>query len=188
MTCHWKGFLILLFLPLESISLNKKPCAWWCPPNPPCVNTDACRCIPGFSSASEDSFTSPLKSCHDINKCGPSWKVSCGIYVDCQNFNNTQRQCKGNRTLSQKEFENECTTKTFELNLLLLKTMNTAVQNLKTSIITRCARWCPPNSKCVDANTCRCIPGFTSSTGEVITSRSETCDDALLLLQQSPES
>uniref|UniRef100_A0A3Q1LKK6 Adhesion G protein-coupled receptor E2 n=1 Tax=Bos taurus TaxID=9913 RepID=A0A3Q1LKK6_BOVIN len=44
------------------------------------------------------------------------------------------------------------------------------------SIITRCAQWCPPNSKCVDANTCRCIPGFTSSTGKVITSRSETCD------------
>ena len=49
----------------------------------------------------------------DINKCGPSWKVSCGIYVDCQNFNNTQRQCRGNRTLSQKEFEDECTKKTF---------------------------------------------------------------------------
>ncbi|XP_010853499.1 PREDICTED: EGF-like module-containing mucin-like hormone receptor-like 2 [Bison bison bison] len=160
------GFLILLFLPLESTSLNKKPCAWWCTPNPPCVNTDACLCIPGFSSASEDSFTSPLKSCHDINKCGPSWKVSYGIYVDCQNFNNTQHECRGKRTLSQKEFENECTTKMFELELLLLETMNTAVQNLKTSIITRCAQWCPPNSKCVDANTCRCIPGFTSSTGE----------------------
>ncbi|XP_027404387.1 adhesion G protein-coupled receptor E2-like [Bos indicus x Bos taurus] len=153
------GFLILLFLPLESTSLNKKPCAWWCPPNPPCVNTDACRCIPGFSSASEDSFTSPLKSCHDINKCGPSWNVSYGIYADCQNFNNTQLHCRGKRTLSEEEFENECTTKMF------------------ASIITRCAQWCPPNSKCVDANTCRCIPGFTSSTGKVITSRSETCDD-----------
>ncbi|XP_040097581.1 adhesion G protein-coupled receptor E2 [Oryx dammah] len=137
------GFLILLFLPLESTSLNKKPCAWWCPPNPPCVNTDACRCIPGFSSASEDSFTSPLKRCHDINKCGPSWKVSSGIYVDCQNFNNTQRQCRGNRTLSQKEFENECTKKTFELNLLLLKTMNTAVQNLKKISI---HTWTAPSS------------------------------------------
>ncbi|XDB52664.1 hypothetical protein ABFV05_006280 [Capra hircus] len=52
---------------------------------------------------------------NNINKCGPSWKVSSGIYVDCQNFNNTQRQCKGNRTLSQKEFENECTKKTFDL-------------------------------------------------------------------------
>ena len=49
----------------------------------------------------------------DINKCGPSWKVSSGIYVDCQTFNNTQRQCRGNRTLSQKAFENECTKKTF---------------------------------------------------------------------------
>ncbi|KAM7241794.1 hypothetical protein CapIbe_006265, partial [Capra ibex] len=42
----------------------EEACAWWCPPNPPCVNTDACHCIPGFSSASEDSFTSPLKSHH----------------------------------------------------------------------------------------------------------------------------
>ncbi|XP_044804174.1 adhesion G protein-coupled receptor E2 [Bubalus bubalis] len=182
------GFLILLFLPLESTSLNKKPCAWWCPPNPPCVNTDACRCIPGFSSVSEDSFTSPLKSCHDINKCGPSWNVSFGIYVDCQNFNNTEGRCRGIITLSQKEFEDECTKKMFELNLLLLKTKNTAVQNLKTSITTRCARWCPPNSKCVDANTCRCIPGFTSSTGEVITSRSETCDEISIHTWTAPSS
>ncbi|XP_065788114.1 adhesion G protein-coupled receptor E2-like [Muntiacus reevesi] len=181
------GFLILLFLPSEATSLNKKPCAWWCPPNPPCVNTDACRCIPGFSSASEDSSTSPL-GCHDINKCGPSWNVSCGIYVDCQNFNNTRRQCRGIRTLSQKEFENECTKKTRELNLLLLNTMKTAVQKLKHSIKTRCARWCPPNSKCVDANTCRCIPGFTSSTGEVITSHSETCDEISIHTWTAPSS
>ncbi|XP_070648744.1 adhesion G protein-coupled receptor E2-like isoform X4 [Bos indicus] len=137
------GFLILLFLPLESTSLNKKPCAWWCPPNPPCVNTDACRCIPGFSSASEDSFTSPLKSCHDINKCGPSWNVSYGIYADCQNFNNTQLHCRGKRTLSEEEFENECTTKMFELELLLLETMNTAVQNLKKISI---HTWTAPSS------------------------------------------
>ncbi|XP_043768443.1 adhesion G protein-coupled receptor E2-like [Cervus elaphus] len=146
------GFLILLILPSESTSLNMKPCAWWCDQNPPCVNTDACRCIPGFSSASEDSFTSPLKSCHDINKCGPSWKVSCGIYVDCQNFNNTWRQCRGNRTLSQKEFENECTNKTLELNLLLLKTMKNAVQKLKKISI---HTWTAPSS--INSSTLSCF-------------------------------
>ncbi|XP_061006007.1 adhesion G protein-coupled receptor E2-like isoform X2 [Dama dama] len=145
-------FLILLILPSESTSLNKKPCAWWCDPNPPCVNTDACRCIPGFSSASEDSSTSPLKSCHDINKCGPSWKVSCGIYVDCQNFNNTWRQCRRNRTLSQKEFENECTNKTLELNLLLLKTMKNAVQKLKKISI---HTWTAPSS--INSSTLSCF-------------------------------
>ncbi|XDA76333.1 hypothetical protein R6Z07M_006447 [Ovis aries] len=80
---------------------EEEACAWWCPPNPPCVNTDACHCIAGFSSASEDSFTNPLKSRHDINKCGPSWKLSCGICIDCQNLNKSYHQCKGNRSLSQ---------------------------------------------------------------------------------------
>ncbi|XP_043767118.1 adhesion G protein-coupled receptor E2-like [Cervus elaphus] len=179
------GFLILLFLPSESTSLNMKPCAWWCPPNPPCVNTDACPCIPGFSSASEDSFTSPLKSCHDINKCGSSWNMSYEIYVDCEN---STLRCRGIRTLPQKEFENECTKKMSELELLLLETMNTTAQKLKTSITTRCAQWCPPNSKCIDANTCRCIPGFTSSTGEIITSHSETCDEISIHTWTAPSS
>ena len=49
----------------------------------------------------------------DINKCGPSWNVSFGIYVDCQNFNNTEGRCRGIITLSQKEFEDECTKKMF---------------------------------------------------------------------------
>ncbi|XP_061006018.1 adhesion G protein-coupled receptor E2-like isoform X4 [Dama dama] len=160
-------------------------CAWWCDPNPPCINIDACRCIPGFSSATEDSSTSPLKSCHDINKCESSWNESYEIYEDCQN--NTV-QCIGITTLSQKEFENECTKKMTELELLLLETINTAAQKLKTSITTSCAQWCPPNSKCVDANTCRCIPGFTSSTGEVITSHSETCDEISIHTWTAPSS
>ncbi|KAM9242404.1 adhesion G protein-coupled receptor E5 isoform 6-T6 [Dugong dugon] len=39
-----------------------------------------------------------------------------------------------------------------------------------------CALWCPPNSKCDSATTCRCDPGF-SSFGEIITSPTEFCDD-----------
>nr|XP_045718820.1 adhesion G protein-coupled receptor E5 [Mirounga angustirostris] len=40
-----------------------------------------------------------------------------------------------------------------------------------------CARWCPPKSTCVNATTCRCSPGFISSSGEMFTSRLESCDD-----------
>ncbi|KAB0364645.1 hypothetical protein FD754_008801, partial [Muntiacus muntjak] len=136
----------------------------------------------------------------NINKCGPSWNVSCGIYVDCQNFNNTRRQCRGIRTLSQKEFENECTKKMRvtdpsrglrnrgKVLIPLFQVKYKSPRNVaENSIKTRCARWCPPNSKCVDANTCRCIPGFTSSTGEVITSHSETCDGRCLNVQLEVE-
>nr|XP_013012353.1 CD97 antigen isoform X2 [Cavia porcellus] len=37
-----------------------------------------------------------------------------------------------------------------------------------------CARWCPVNSICIDANSCRCNSGFTP---ENITSVLESCDD-----------
>ncbi|XP_044903112.1 adhesion G protein-coupled receptor E2 isoform X2 [Felis catus] len=40
-----------------------------------------------------------------------------------------------------------------------------------------CARWCPLNSRCVNATACRCSPGFTSSSGDVFTNRLENCDD-----------
>ncbi|XP_069858260.1 adhesion G protein-coupled receptor E2-like isoform X3 [Dipodomys merriami] len=39
-----------------------------------------------------------------------------------------------------------------------------------------CARWCPPNSKCLSADTCRCDAGF-SSVEELITSPDGSCDD-----------
>ncbi|XP_015106708.2 adhesion G protein-coupled receptor E5 isoform X8 [Vicugna pacos] len=43
---------------------------------------------------------------------------------------------------------------------------------------TACARWCPPNSSCVDGTSCRCLPGFSSSSGsEIFTSLLESCDD-----------
>ncbi|KAK2490104.1 LOW QUALITY PROTEIN: hypothetical protein MC885_014110, partial [Smutsia gigantea] len=60
-------------------------CARWCPPNSVCVNATACRCNPGFSSASGEIFTSLLESCDDINECGPRSTVSCGKFADCQN-------------------------------------------------------------------------------------------------------
>ena len=45
----------------------------------------------------------------NISKCGPSWKVSCGIYIDCQNLIKSYHQCRGAISLSQEVFENECT-------------------------------------------------------------------------------
>lgn len=51
--------------------------------------------------------------------------------------------------------------------------------NTIASASTDCARWCPLNSKCVNATACRCSPGFNSSSGEIFTSSSETCDDII---------
>ncbi|XP_030879149.1 adhesion G protein-coupled receptor E2-like isoform X2 [Leptonychotes weddellii] len=63
--------------------------------------------------------------------------------------------------------------------LLLLQVLGVSlilleVGSQKTS---DCARWCPPKSTCVNATTCRCSPGFISSSGEMFTSRLESCDD-----------
>ncbi|XP_061046372.1 adhesion G protein-coupled receptor E5 isoform X3 [Eubalaena glacialis] len=40
-----------------------------------------------------------------------------------------------------------------------------------------CAPPCPPNSSCVNGTTCRCTPGFSSSSGDIFTSFLESCDD-----------
>ncbi|XP_058915735.1 adhesion G protein-coupled receptor E5 isoform X1 [Kogia breviceps] len=40
-----------------------------------------------------------------------------------------------------------------------------------------CAPWCPENSSCINDTTCRCTPGFISSSGENFTNPSESCDD-----------
>ncbi|XP_072803608.1 adhesion G protein-coupled receptor E2 isoform X3 [Vicugna pacos] len=59
------------------------------------------------------------------------------------------------------------------LLVLLLLPLGPAAQNS-----TACARWCPPNSSCVDGTSCRCLPGFSSSSGsEIFTSLLESCDD-----------
>ncbi|XP_007129484.1 adhesion G protein-coupled receptor E5 isoform X1 [Physeter macrocephalus] len=40
-----------------------------------------------------------------------------------------------------------------------------------------CAPWCPANSSCASGTTCRCTPGFNSSSGEIFTDPLESCDD-----------
>uniref|UniRef100_A0A4X1V217 Adhesion G protein-coupled receptor E2 n=1 Tax=Sus scrofa TaxID=9823 RepID=A0A4X1V217_PIG len=60
-------------------------CARWCPPNSSCVNSTACRCLPGFSASSGEVFTSPSDSCDDINECAPPAAVSCGKNAECLN-------------------------------------------------------------------------------------------------------
>ncbi|KAG8508895.1 Adhesion G protein-coupled receptor E2, partial [Galemys pyrenaicus] len=51
------------------------------------------------------------------------------------------------------------------------------VSVLAAPAATACAPWCPPNSKCVNATACRCLLGFSSLSGEIITNPSENCDD-----------
>ncbi|XP_005661281.2 adhesion G protein-coupled receptor E2-like [Sus scrofa] len=145
--------LLLLFLPLGFAALETRSCAWWCPPKPPCINADNCRCFPGFGSSSEVIFTGPLESCDDIKECGPSWNVSSEIHIDCQDFNESYSLCKkGNSLLSREMFVNECRSMTSGLEALLIITLKTAAEKLKASDPTECAQWCPPNSKCVNAN------------------------------------
>ncbi|XP_014596946.2 adhesion G protein-coupled receptor E2 isoform X2 [Equus caballus] len=40
-----------------------------------------------------------------------------------------------------------------------------------------CAPWCPRNSVCINAIACSCHPGFSSWSGEIITSPVDSCDD-----------
>ncbi|XP_053439657.1 adhesion G protein-coupled receptor E5 isoform X5 [Nycticebus coucang] len=40
-----------------------------------------------------------------------------------------------------------------------------------------CAQWCPPNAMCVNATACRCKPGFSSSSEEIFSDPTGTCDD-----------
>uniref|UniRef100_A0A5F5PT47 Adhesion G protein-coupled receptor E2 n=1 Tax=Equus caballus TaxID=9796 RepID=A0A5F5PT47_HORSE len=49
--------------------------------------------------------------------------------------------------------------------------------SVQTSAPPGCAPWCPRNSVCVSATTCRCRPGFSSWSGEIITSPADSCDD-----------
>ncbi|XP_014653128.1 PREDICTED: adhesion G protein-coupled receptor E2-like [Ceratotherium simum simum] len=63
------------------------------------------------------------------------------------------------------------------LSLLLLLSLGPAARNPGASAPTVCARWCPRNSTCVSATACRCDPGFSSLSGEIITSPAESCDD-----------
>ncbi|XP_058381490.1 adhesion G protein-coupled receptor E5 isoform X2 [Diceros bicornis minor] len=60
---------------------------------------------------------------------------------------------------------------------VLLTLWEAGFQTCTASAPTACARWCPWNSTCVSATACRCDPGFSSLSGELITSPAESCDD-----------
>lgn len=68
---HSSGLLTLVSF---STSSSSTACVHWCPPNPPCVNAEACLCAPGFSSASRKVFTGHLESCDGTEACG-WWRV-----------------------------------------------------------------------------------------------------------------
>uniref|UniRef100_A0A8D1PMI6 Adhesion G protein-coupled receptor E2 n=2 Tax=Sus scrofa TaxID=9823 RepID=A0A8D1PMI6_PIG len=40
-----------------------------------------------------------------------------------------------------------------------------------------CALWCPPGYTCINSTACHCSPGFTSLSGEIITSPLDSCED-----------
>uniref|UniRef100_A0A8C8YS08 Adhesion G protein-coupled receptor E5 n=1 Tax=Prolemur simus TaxID=1328070 RepID=A0A8C8YS08_PROSS len=40
-----------------------------------------------------------------------------------------------------------------------------------------CTRWCPPNARCFNATACRCKPGFSSSSEEIFSDLTVSCDD-----------
>uniref|UniRef100_U3KNC5 Adhesion G protein-coupled receptor E2 n=1 Tax=Oryctolagus cuniculus TaxID=9986 RepID=U3KNC5_RABIT len=40
-----------------------------------------------------------------------------------------------------------------------------------------CAPWCPARSTCVNGTACRCDAGFTSTSGEIFTERTDMCED-----------
>ncbi|XP_045709017.1 adhesion G protein-coupled receptor E5 isoform X3 [Phyllostomus hastatus] len=59
---------------------------------------------------------------------------------------------------------------------ILLVLWEDRLRNTSVSASMACAPWCPRHSTCVNATTCRCLPGFSSSSAE-ITDPTETCDD-----------
>ncbi|KAM7140873.1 adhesion G protein-coupled receptor E2-like [Molossus nigricans] len=169
---------VLLLLPLIAAALNNGACIQWCPPNPPCVNANACHCAPGLSSAPRNIFTGHLESCNDIKACGPDSKASCGVYLNCQDVNKARCKCPRDyyRLVSESmpsiDFDKLCDGLFDQLRL----TWRAAVENLKAATPEDCAWWCPLNSICVNATACRCAQGFSSSSGEILTNIFERCD------------
>ncbi|KAM8764622.1 adhesion G protein-coupled receptor E5 [Rhynchonycteris naso] len=60
---------------------------------------------------------------------------------------------------------------------VLLTLLEDGPQNTRAAASTACAPWCPQHSTCASATACRCNPGFSSSSGEIITSPAESCED-----------
>lgn len=64
-----------------------------------------------MSAMQDDSMhvIDPLSCCvAEINECEPPWTVSCGIYIDCQDIEESYCQCiRGHEIDSQEMFTNE---------------------------------------------------------------------------------
>nr|XP_025839301.1 adhesion G protein-coupled receptor E2-like isoform X1 [Vulpes vulpes] len=113
----------------------------------------------------------------DINMCEPSLRKSCAAYADCQGMDGKYCMCgPGQELISETTFRNESENMCQGMLVLLLLTLG-PVQKLRVSAPTDCAPWCPLKSTCVNATACRCSPGFSSSSGEIFTSRLDSCDD-----------
>ncbi|XP_054418067.1 adhesion G protein-coupled receptor E2-like [Pteronotus mesoamericanus] len=133
----------------------------------------------------------------DINECVPNSTTSCRTYAECENGEGSYCLCSpGQEPVSEVVFRNESENTCEGFLVLLLLTLGPADQNARgdswlppflgpstvastptASAPTACAPWCPPQSTCVNATACRCLPGFSSSSGEIVTSPSESCDD-----------
>uniref|UniRef100_K7GS34 Adhesion G protein-coupled receptor E2 n=1 Tax=Sus scrofa TaxID=9823 RepID=K7GS34_PIG len=124
-------------------------CARWCPPNSSCVNSTACRCLPGFSASSGEVFTSPSDSCDDINECAPPAAVSCGKNAECLNTD------RGYHCICTPGYELASGAPTFRN-----ESENTCqdVDECQQKL-----RICKSHSICINTQgsyICQCLPGF----------------------------
>ncbi|XP_053519780.1 adhesion G protein-coupled receptor E2-like isoform X3 [Artibeus jamaicensis] len=114
----------------------------------------------------------------DTNECVENSTASCGMYSECENGEGSYCMCSpGYGSVSEAGFRNESENTCEGFLGLLLLALGSADQNAKASSPTACARWCPLHSTCVNATACHCLLGFISSSGEIVTSPMETCDD-----------
>lgn len=67
-------------------------------------------------------------------------------------------------------------------HLLLVVWIVLSLSGAETQKTENCARWCPPNSKCVSNRSCVCKPGFISDK-ELLTSPADSCEDINECLQ-----
>ncbi|XP_008709915.2 adhesion G protein-coupled receptor E2-like [Ursus maritimus] len=142
-----------------------------------CTMTNRSPLLPGLLTLLLLILGAAAQSSRDINMCEKQLRRSCPAYADCQGMDSSYCMCGLRQELiSQTAFRNETENMCQGILVLLLLTLG-PVQELKPSAHTDCAQWCPPKSTCVNANACRCSPGFNSSSGEIFTSLLESCDD-----------
>ncbi|XP_021487925.1 adhesion G protein-coupled receptor E5 isoform X2 [Meriones unguiculatus] len=63
------------------------------------------------------------------------------------------------------------------LCLLLVVGTLLSLSRARSQMDTGCAQWCPPNSECINSESCRCKAGFTSPETPVIEEPSVSCED-----------